>query len=363
MIFPDTIATCSLKCNGVWLTIDVSEPGRAIDIPANGGHYIAKLSEYVIKNGPVEFLQAGINLEYATGLTEEQQRHLIQWIPRAGLVAVIDVLCGRATPHVRNVVFLDPAHMDQDPQRRDMPFFRKRCRYDVLRVMHNKLAQSSGELELSLKTIRASGLLTRIYSDDDLASVLTFWNEKGIVRGLAFGNTCLIDEHRDDEIDRLIHGYDWEECHIAAKARSETAAAELDAFVCHASEDKEGFVRRLVEVLRQADVTVWYDEFSLKLGDSLRQSIDRGLSQSRFGIVVLSPAFFQKRWPQIELDGLVEREVAGRKVILPIWHNVGHADVLGYSPPLANRIAAKSDEPMEDVLRKILDVVRANALE
>ena len=92
-----------------------------------------------------------------------------------------------------------------------------------------------------------------------------------------------------------------------------------DLFICHASEDKDSFVRPLAEPLRQRHVEVWYDEFSLQLGDSIRRSLDKGLSQSRFGAVVLSNLFFQKHWPQYELDGLAERETKGNdKVILPI---------------------------------------------
>jgi len=54
-----------------------------------------------------------------------------------------------------------------------------------------------------------------------------------------------------------------------------------DLFICHASEDKEEIVRLLVNALMNAGYKVWYDEFELKLGDSLRKSIDRGLSQSK----------------------------------------------------------------------------------
>ncbi|WP_377153260.1 toll/interleukin-1 receptor domain-containing protein [Roseateles sp. UC29_93] len=85
-----------------------------------------------------------------------------------------------------------------------------------------------------------------------------------------------------------------------------------DVFICHASEDKDSFVRPLAEALRKERVEVWYDEFSLRLGDSIRQSIDRGLRQSRFGVVVLSPSFFEKSWTQYELDGLNERQLQGR---------------------------------------------------
>ncbi len=67
-----------------------------------------------------------------------------------------------------------------------------------------------------------------------------------------------------------------------------------DAFICHASEDKDVFVRPLAEKLRESHLEIWYDEFSLKVGDSLRESIDKGLSKCRFGIVILSPAFFNK---------------------------------------------------------------------
>lgn len=80
-----------------------------------------------------------------------------------------------------------------------------------------------------------------------------------------------------------------------------------DVFISHASEDKDSLVRPLAQRLKQERLEVWYDEFSLRPGDSLRRSIDRGLSKSRHGIVVLSQSFFQKNWPQWELDGLVQR--------------------------------------------------------
>lgn len=95
-----------------------------------------------------------------------------------------------------------------------------------------------------------------------------------------------------------------------------------DVFICHASEDKEPFVRPLAESLQAEHVEVWFDELSLKLGDSIRRSIDRGLRQSRFGVVVLSPAFFEKNWPQYELDGLINREMKGRDIIIELnWQS------------------------------------------
>lgn len=115
---------------------------------------------------------------------------------------------------------------------------------------------------------------------------------------------------------------------------------EYDVFISHASEDKEEIVRLLAEELVGLGVRVWYDEFSLKWGDSLRRSIDKGLANSRFGVVVISSAFIAKQWPQYEVDGLVAREMAeGGKVILPIWHKVTKSEVLKYSPTLADKLA------------------------
>src|ERR1017187_914411 len=116
-----------------------------------------------------------------------------------------------------------------------------------------------------------------------------------------------------------------------------------DVFISHASEDKDAFVRPLAEQLRSNRVEVWFDEFTLTVGMSLRTSIDLGLSRSRFGIVVLSPSFFGKSWPEWELSGLVQRHLSGsRNVILPIWHGVDKAAVAGYSPSLADIVGVRT---------------------
>lgn len=128
-----------------------------------------------------------------------------------------------------------------------------------------------------------------------------------------------------------------------------------DVFISHASEDKDAFVRRLAEALTKRGIRVWFDEYSLNLGDSLTRSIDQGLSRCRFGVVVLSPAFFSKEWTQKELGGLVSRESDGQKIILPIWHNVTAADVRRYSPMLADRFAVSSSEGLQRVVDRIME--------
>ena len=132
-----------------------------------------------------------------------------------------------------------------------------------------------------------------------------------------------------------------------------------DVFICHASEDKDDFVRPLAEQLRKSHLEVWYDEFSLRVGDSLRESIDKGLAKSRFGMVVLSPAFFKKKWPKRELNGLVAREMSElTDVILPVWHNVSQADVIKFSPPLADKKAVESKKGLKVVCAELLRKLR-----
>ncbi|WP_461211379.1 toll/interleukin-1 receptor domain-containing protein [Desulfocurvus sp. DL9XJH121] len=130
-----------------------------------------------------------------------------------------------------------------------------------------------------------------------------------------------------------------------------------DAFISHASEDKESFVRELAEELKQMGFLVWYDEFTLEVGDSLRRAINKGLANSRYGIVVLSPSFLEKNWPQYELDGLTAREMQGTKVILPVWHRITQQDILRYSPSLADKLAANSNEGVKAVARKLARVL------
>ena len=135
--------------------------------------------------------------------------------------------------------------------------------------------------------------------------------------------------------------------------------SEFDVFICHTTEDKADFVRPLATALRDAGLSVWYDEFELKIGDSLRRKIDKGLAASHFGVVVLSQAFFGRGWPEYELDGLVTQAVSGLQVLLPVWHNVTQHEVMEYSPSLADRVArSTATHTVEEISAEIVDVIR-----
>jgi TIR domain len=114
-------------------------------------------------------------------------------------------------------------------------------------------------------------------------------------------------------------------------------------FISHAFEDKADFVSGLAKALdSQKEFKVWYDEYSLRLGDSLLESISKGLHECDYGIVVFSPSFFKKKWTALEMDGLFAKETTERKVILPIWHQITRDDLLAVYSPFADRYAVKS---------------------
>lgn len=134
---------------------------------------------------------------------------------------------------------------------------------------------------------------------------------------------------------------------------------EYDVFISHASEDKDAVVRPLANALRDGGLRVWFDEFELRIGDSLRRKIDLGLAKSRFGVVVLSRSFFAKGWPNYELDGIVTRAVSGEQVLLPVWHEITKKEVIDYSPSLADKLArSTATHTIEEIAAEIIKVIR-----
>lgn len=182
----------------------------------------------------------------------------------------------------------------------------------------------------------------------DVRRYVWLLSEQGFLKGTQFAGT-------GQPTNKLV-----EEFESASKPKNMQAPEtehEWDVFISHASEDKDAIARPLADVFRAKGLRVWYDEFSLTVGDSLRQSIDRGLAKSRFGVVILSAHFFAKHWPQTELNGLATREVNGEKVILPVWHNIAFEEVRRYSPTLADRIAVDTKQGLGNVIEQLLRVV------
>jgi hypothetical protein len=127
------------------------------------------------------------------------------------------------------------------------------------------------------------------------------------------------------------------------------------AFICHDSMDKEALVRPLAISLSKLNCPIWYDEYSLRVGDSLRESVEKGLKECGKCVIVLSPRFLANGgWSKTEFNSIFTREIIeGKRVILPVWCEVTRQQVYEYSPSLADRLAAVWEGNADTVARKL----------
>lgn len=159
------------------------------------------------------------------------------------------------------------------------------------------------------------------------------------------------------------------ECGLHVLVRDREYAAkrsELEkplAFISHDSRDKDELVHKLVMEMSKLMCPVWYDEYSLKVGDSLRASIERGLKETRKCVVVLSPNFFSNEgWGKTEFDSIFTREIVEKNnVMLPVWHNVGVKDVYEYCPCLADKVGLNSNVGPEELAKKLVRAVKQDS--
>lgn len=132
------------------------------------------------------------------------------------------------------------------------------------------------------------------------------------------------------------------------------------AFISHDSRDKEAVAKKIAIGLQRMICPVWYDEFNLKLGDNLRESIEKGLKNCKKCILVLSPNFLSNNgWTKTEFESIFTRQILEeQKLVLPIWYKVTKQQVYDYSPSLLNVKGVDWDLlGEEEVCRQIYNVV------
>lgn len=127
------------------------------------------------------------------------------------------------------------------------------------------------------------------------------------------------------------------------------------AFISHDSRDKDEIARPIAVGLARLMCPVWFDEFSLKVGDRLRESIELGLREASKCILVVTPHFIGNRgWTREEFNAIFTRELVDRAdLILPVWHGVTREQVFEYSPVLANRLAVNWNIGADETVRRL----------
>ncbi|MGX4667805.1 TIR domain-containing protein [Cerasibacillus sp. JNUCC 74] len=135
---------------------------------------------------------------------------------------------------------------------------------------------------------------------------------------------------------------------------------EYDVFISHSADDKDSFVDDLASALKEANISIWYDNDSIGWGKSIRQEIDKGLTHSKYGIVVISPTFIKKYWTNYELNGILSKEgSSGTQMILPIWHNITADEVKKYSHSLSNLLALNTAfNPIDEIVENVKKIVK-----
>nr|MDZ8063815.1 toll/interleukin-1 receptor domain-containing protein [Nostoc sp. EkiNYC01] len=127
-----------------------------------------------------------------------------------------------------------------------------------------------------------------------------------------------------------------------------------DLFISHASEDKEALVRPLLRALVDEGAwSFWLDEIAIQPSESIRASIDLGIQQSRYVLIVLSKPYFKKHWTGLEFNTAFHL----KRKLFPIWHGVNAAEVKRFSSMIADIKGLPSSDGVEQVARSIAQVL------
>jgi hypothetical protein len=130
-----------------------------------------------------------------------------------------------------------------------------------------------------------------------------------------------------------------------------------DVFLCHAWDDRKEAAKELHDLLEKNGVTVWFSEKDVLLGSSLLREIDKGLANSRVGIVLVTPSFIER----VKNEGIAEKELSAllaRDLLVPIVHKTTFERLREVSPLLGSRSGLDtSEESMHKVALKLAELV------
>ena len=141
------------------------------------------------------------------------------------------------------------------------------------------------------------------------------------------------------------------------EVRASAQPALRDVFLCHAWDDRQGPAKELHELLEAAGVKVWFSEKDLGLGVPMMRAIDKGLANSRIGLVLVTPALLARLPQESVADKELSTLLAGNQLV-PIVHNTTYEALRSVSPMLASRTGLDTTEDtMAVVATKIAELV------
>jgi len=130
-----------------------------------------------------------------------------------------------------------------------------------------------------------------------------------------------------------------------------------DVFLCHAWDDRQGVAKELHDLLEAAGVKVWFSEKDLSLGVPMMRAIDKGLANSRVGLVLVTPAFLNR----LPKEGVADKELSAllaRNQLVPIVHNTTYEALRNVSPLLGSRSGLDTaEDTLTIVAKKISELI------
>lgn len=135
------------------------------------------------------------------------------------------------------------------------------------------------------------------------------------------------------------------------KLKEDEFMQKYDVFISHANKDKEEFVSKLNDSLKNLGISIFYDTETLEWGDNWKQKILEGTKKAEFAIIVISKNFFDREWTEKELNEFLNRQNEnGQKTILPILHGINIKDLQEKYPDVADIQAINSSEYSPDAI-------------
>lgn len=136
---------------------------------------------------------------------------------------------------------------------------------------------------------------------------------------------------------------------------------KYDIFLCHAWDDRRTTAKELNNALEKVGISVWFSENTVLLGSNLMREIDKGLSKSRAGLVLVTESFIKR----IKAEGVADKELSAllaRDLLVPIVHGVTYDDLREESPLLASRSGLDTaNDTMEEIAMKIGELISTDA--
>lgn len=134
-------------------------------------------------------------------------------------------------------------------------------------------------------------------------------------------------------------------------------AESYDLFLCHAWDDRREIATELHDLIEAEDVSVWFSEKDIVLGQPFMREIDKGLAKTRIGLVLITRAFLKR----IESGGVSEKELSellSRDLLIPVAHGVTYEEIREISPLLGSRNGlSTAEDSIQDIAKKIAELV------